>query len=222
MNKKGFSLAEILISIGILAIGLSMAAAIFPTALKEFERSHNQVMGNLICENALATGKVVLRADDGDNSNNKPYEILDSTTSLEDKTSVLGANANTYPTGDPNSPLGFFLFARKLGEVYQITAVSYRKKDINNKVMIQNVNCNIAADGLMVTGNNLIVGSPLLIRGNGEFAKLVFVDDTGTSGTLDRKLTPGNNLPCFVFKSNNNSTTSPALFALTTRTGLYK
>ena len=34
-GRNGFSLAELLISIGILAIGLAMSAALFPAALKD-------------------------------------------------------------------------------------------------------------------------------------------------------------------------------------------
>ena len=58
--RTGFTLMELLIAIGILAIGGAMAAALFPAAIKENQRANSSVLGNIINENALSTLKANL------------------------------------------------------------------------------------------------------------------------------------------------------------------
>jgi prepilin-type N-terminal cleavage/methylation domain-containing protein len=62
---RGFSLVEVLISIGVLGIGLSMVMLIFPAAVVENRSSANTTIGGIMCENAIATAKVILVHDPG-------------------------------------------------------------------------------------------------------------------------------------------------------------
>ncbi len=60
MKPKGFTLVEVLIAVGILGVGLSMAASVFVAAMKENEKSYNDSVGMMICKNGLTLGEVVL------------------------------------------------------------------------------------------------------------------------------------------------------------------
>jgi len=55
--RGGFSMAELVIAMGIMGIGLAMAAAIFPAALKQTEGSYNDLVGTMIAENGLAVAR---------------------------------------------------------------------------------------------------------------------------------------------------------------------
>ncbi|MBT3201058.1 MAG: prepilin-type N-terminal cleavage/methylation domain-containing protein, partial [Phycisphaerales bacterium] len=50
---RGFTLAEILVALGIMAIGMAMVAAIFPAALAFNKSSTNDTRGMIICENGF-------------------------------------------------------------------------------------------------------------------------------------------------------------------------
>jgi prepilin-type N-terminal cleavage/methylation domain-containing protein len=59
-TRSGFTLVEVLLSIGILGVGMAMVAAIFPVAAKEAQDSNNTVLGGIICDNAVAIAKGIL------------------------------------------------------------------------------------------------------------------------------------------------------------------
>ncbi|KKN89636.1 hypothetical protein LCGC14_0234820 [marine sediment metagenome] len=59
-KPRGFTLIEVLIALGILGVGLSMAASVFVAAIKENEKSYNDSVGMMISENGLVLGEVVL------------------------------------------------------------------------------------------------------------------------------------------------------------------
>jgi len=63
-RSAGFSLVELLVAIAILGVGLAMAAALFPTAIKQNEFSFNDTLGMIICKNALATVKAKATYED--------------------------------------------------------------------------------------------------------------------------------------------------------------
>ncbi len=62
-HSRAFTLAELMIAIGIMGIGLVMVMALFPAALKENASSVHDVMGSLICKNAIAIAKAQLHKD---------------------------------------------------------------------------------------------------------------------------------------------------------------
>lgn len=60
-DQGGFSLVELMVAIGILAIGAAMVASAFPVAMLENKESVEHTMGALISENALAICRNRLR-----------------------------------------------------------------------------------------------------------------------------------------------------------------
>ena len=59
-RRAGFSLIELLVSMGIMVIGLVMAGTLFPAAIKQTSRSTDDTIGTIICQNALAVAKARL------------------------------------------------------------------------------------------------------------------------------------------------------------------
>ena len=60
-DQPGFSLIELMIAIGILAIGAAMIASAFPIAMLENKESIEHTMGAVVAENALAICRNRLR-----------------------------------------------------------------------------------------------------------------------------------------------------------------
>ncbi|RPI64301.1 MAG: prepilin-type N-terminal cleavage/methylation domain-containing protein [Planctomycetaceae bacterium] len=56
-SRKAFTLAEILIAIGIMGVGMVMVAALFPAAAKEASVSTEELVGNIICHNSVGAIK---------------------------------------------------------------------------------------------------------------------------------------------------------------------
>ena len=63
-RRGGFSLAEVLIALGILAIGLAMAAALIPASLKINEDATGHITGAIICQNADSRPSTVSMPDE--------------------------------------------------------------------------------------------------------------------------------------------------------------
>ena len=124
-RHKGFSLAEVLIAIGVLGIGIAMIGVLFPTALAESKSSVNSVMGTMICQNGFAVCKALISCNLSD--------INDSTTFHTIPSSALGDRARTYPfarDSDPASARGFVALAKRAavnGNDFYLVTVSYTK-----------------------------------------------------------------------------------------------
>jgi len=146
--RRGFSLTELMISIGILAVGLTMAGALFPAALQASRESLKDVLGSIICENGLAIAKArwASLTDDeflADGSALTKFrdatirgeELMVLADDGDDHPNFLTSAELAYPLGDETSKLGFVLMMRPLDddndpgtfEGYQLVATSYRR-----------------------------------------------------------------------------------------------
>lgn len=224
-SRAAFSLAEILIAIGILGIGLGMVATLFPAAVTENTKSVDGVIGTMICNNAIALGTAVF--DTGDISGTAELDVLADAG----HTAHLSAEDQTYPTGS-NGGMGFVLLGRatdsdpQKNNAFQLVAVAYRKSPLKGNVTALQVGgTNTLIDDGTATkftassgGSNLRVGSPLIYKATGEYATIREVN--GNEAILDRKVSTeaGNN--AFVIVEAGVSGKSPAIAVMVTQTGL--
>lgn len=103
--RTGFTLLELLIAIGILAVGGAMAAALFPAAIKENQRANSSVIGRIICENGLCNVKIALVHD----AVTPSYPF--SSTELVESATAVGLRNLAYPTPRQEQPTAPFTAA---------------------------------------------------------------------------------------------------------------
>jgi len=233
-GRTGFTLAEILVALGILAIGMAMVAAIFPAAMEFNRASTNDTLGAIICENGLMLTELALTAEIV--SASAPAQL--GVFADDQRVTHIPANEQKYPTGDGDSRAGFVMLARRLpsGSTFQLVTVAYRKSDKNNKVILIPVSCSFGSgpDRHMITsvspGGKIKIGTPLINRNTGEFAFVDSINVDGTSGTLDipsnRNISQGGNQFYVVAEVNASFgdipglRRSPAIEAMSKITGL--
>ena len=153
LHSRAFTLLELLIAMGILAVGGAMAAALFPAAIRENQRANNSVVGNNICENALSTLQAKLSSTSAppppyfSAGMLVPYIGFGQTNTNTDNvypqpyfpkpTSPDADDPDWYDDGGtvvPKSLRGFLVLGRQISEVagvftYQLVIVSYRLYD---------------------------------------------------------------------------------------------
>lgn len=160
-RPRGFSLVELMISIGILGVGLAMAAALFPAAIIENQQSANDILGTIMCENALAVVKAKIKANDPNLTDLIPLasDPIADANFVCITGGLLTEVDLAYPApGDPNDPSddpndwigtipdrrpstrrGCVVLARRMKadeNDFQIVVVAFRKKDPNHKVAV--------------------------------------------------------------------------------------
>jgi len=96
-RRGGFTLAEILISMGVLVFGMGMIAGAFQAGIKSHKTTVEEFLRSMIAENAIAVIKA--RVD--------PNSLGDTPIMLDD--TVLGPLDKKFPIG-PDSSLGFLLY----------------------------------------------------------------------------------------------------------------
>lgn len=141
-RAQGFSLAELVLALGVLAIGMTMAAALFPAALKLNELSTNDSIGTIIAQNGLAISQAVLDPSDFPDPNNDP-------NLGEPNCQAFRADPNLLQyRPDPSAPAstrGFLVLGRRLKDnTCQLVIVSYDMHDVANKVTAEIVTINEA------------------------------------------------------------------------------
>jgi hypothetical protein len=230
---------ELMMAIGILGIGMVMAASVFPAALKENQLSNDDVIGEMICKNGLNMGKIYYTAD---TPANKPSEVgLDyfakESAVDENHISLIPKENQHYPIGDANASMGYALLARKIDddadpsttEGYQLVCVAYRKRDASKTVYWDfiRVNPNFDNSGSVsvVTITNYLpnirVGSPMVFNKTGEYATITKVE--GDTVTLNCKLTNRTDETyAYLLLERDELEYSPAIFVMSTRTGLQE
>ena len=88
---------ELLFSIGIFAVGMSLIAGLFPAAIKESEATVKDYEGPTICENGLAIVKARLEHDDaGGSGNDANSQIPGTLVSLDTTTIPIGVEDKNY------------------------------------------------------------------------------------------------------------------------------
>ncbi|MFW6146748.1 MAG: type IV pilus modification PilV family protein [Planctomycetota bacterium] len=220
-RRRGFTLGELLIAIGVLATGMSMVAAVFPAALSETQQSVNDVIGGNICDNALAIARARLRHD----PINPPF----GGGSLE-KSSGLGLDAN-YPSGTADAPRGFILLGRQMeagANDYQLVVVAYGLRGTGDTANLAARTATVSnhpdrEDRMRATfdnTDNLQVGSPVIFRADGQFAWIVGLDGaTAVLNAEEDSLPTGDNAVYVLFEPGGPAR-SPATYVQSVWTAL--
>jgi len=210
-KTAGFTLMELMLTIGILAIALTMVSGLFPVAVKESNESYKDIVGTLICENGLAVAKTMITQSNmntlEDTLGPGGTDILDIIA--DEDGSHVGIisqksqhyqefEAIDYGNGtitDPDYKMqGFLVLGRKVSGSNQLVIVSYaRSGDTTgvNVVTAVPISCNVTADSQDITGaSDLRIGSPLIDRDSGYYATIITTNSARTEGTLDRPIHP--------------------------------
>lgn len=230
--KTGFTLMELMIALGILAVGLALVATAFPSALMENKESVEKTMSTLIGENALAICRIRL----------SHAAIKDAvTTTLSDQSGLIPLAERAYPIAQgepsednddwietpagsgnyvPSSRYGWLLAARQFGDDdndYLLVIVPYRKLLPDDQIpCFRTVTTN--AEGNKIDSGDVLVGSPVISTTDGSFAFVVDAD-----GNLSGTILPGDALVVAGKDSNGNVRTgadSPAIGCYVARTNV--
>jgi len=193
-RRRGFTLAEILVALGILAIGMSMVAALFPAAMEFNRTSTNSTLGTIICENGLILSELALtsQAVDALPMQGRLVVVADDGSGHD---VYISKNDQHYPTGQATARTGFTMLARKIPgteSTYQLVTVAYRKTDKDNKVALVPVTLTFATGAAnrhiietINQPNKVKIGTPLINSETGEFAFVNSINTNATSATLD-------------------------------------
>ena len=232
-GARGFSLAELLIAIWILGVGLAMVAALFPAGMKANEHSIRNTIGTLICENGQAVAKALLTHPltiDGD-------EVDETSLKWCNDIALLAEEYLQYPikvdSGADDSRQGFVVLARRAtaGENdYQLVIVSYRRspakgevKVLSKAALIQEEEGGFTIEFPPVEQEGVQAESFVILANDGASARITeLVEDPDNPdsliGTLDRPLPTG--LQVLFVIQEDGAPISPAMAIMSTRTPL--
>jgi prepilin-type N-terminal cleavage/methylation domain-containing protein len=212
-HPPGFTLAELMISIGVLGIGMTMAAALFPMGLRESQDSAKYAQATMMMENGLAVARAALR---------RAGTLLTPALSLfADEQSGLyvdTAQLVHFPNG-LESKRGFTILARKIDadsdantdEGYQVVVIPYIKSrgsgplastpaPARARLLTMTYTITDPNNANNVTSSiALSVGTPIVDSATGRYATVISC--TGTAGVLDRPIpggTPGTARPGWI------------------------
>jgi len=218
--RRAFSLIELLLALGILAIGLSMAAALFPAAIRLNEQSGQDSIGTIVAENGLAVAQTMLH-------NSAINQTAGSLVCVVDESMAsppIDRELQHY-LYDPSAPgaatRGFVVLGRRLDTAdpsgpVQLVIVSYNKQSSANIVnALSTTFSTTTSNGVTVAALGTIapIGSPLIVAADGSWAKIIDRDSSDPSnpnkGTLDRALSATGG-GAFVIVDPNATAKSPA------------
>ncbi len=211
-RRRGFSLAELIIAIGILAVGMVMVGALFPAAIRANRSTHRNVLGSIICESGIAVAKARYSTSPTPPAatTNQPLGNTILNIEADDTvTRLLSRQGRQYPQEETGSPYGFMWVARRVDddeddetfEGYQLLMVSFKRRDAGGQVVFaqrsvshQPGTVDMAiprAPGAPVDKANLLRnGSPVINRNTGDYATVTQSSSTGEACNLDRPLVP--------------------------------
>lgn len=177
--RRGFSLVEVLIAIGILGVGLGMVMLIFPAAVMENRSSTNNVIGTIMCENALAIAKTRLTSGySGISSSMTAFPPSDETPA------VIHPSDLQYAMGyddDDTSRRRVQMFGKQIGgsNDYLLVAVAYQDGGGNITIGEFAGTCSTNDDGdYLLSINRWIDGSATVRIGS------TIIADNGRSSTV--------------------------------------
>jgi len=207
-HATGFTLTEIMIAMGVLAIGMAMVAGAMHAGIQVHIRTIDDIMRQLIGDNTLAI--VQARVRHTANANNliptDKYQLLGS--------NYFGPGDLTYPSNTTGTPYGAAVFmkrraidANSSANDYDVLIVPYRlvsdsTTTTNSTVAAADMTpCTVSAGssgGSMLTlpagcaGGTVKVGSAIIDNRNGQVSLVKSLPETANTVELADVLTAGN------------------------------
>ena len=233
-----------MIAIGILLVGLVMAASLFPAAMEINRRSVRDILGAIICENGIALTKARFASGA---ASNPAKDASGRMTVLADDDHVDYFNSYMcrFPQGDTSSRFGFALVYRYIDEDddaetkegHQLGAVAYRRRapvSAGKSVLVIGTVATVAANAEPsvkigpVSSDAFRIDSPVFDRSTGEFVMVrqIFQSEGyASTAVVNRaiRFTPDANSDkayLYVVKEADENRYSPALMAMVTRVPL--
>lgn len=181
-TRRGFTLTEVLIALGIMGIGMTMASALFPTAIKQDAVTFQDMIGSMIAQNGIAVAKASAKANAGDVVG-MPLRVLPQTLDSQ------------YPVGtDPSTATrGSIVLVRLINAnsiTYQMVSIAYQKLNGGTVATVPvTITGYVASDPnypggpatAQLTGGNfatdVVVGSPLIDLSTGQYAMITGLDE---------------------------------------------
>ena len=226
MKRSAFTMMELMIAMGILAVGMAMSASLFPTAAKEANTAIGSAMGQTIAENGLAIGKIAFRSEN--HSGAGAGKVSGTTFKIDTATgsgdaSFLGNENQGYPLGT-REKYGFALLARKVSDgAYQIVSTAYRRQDTSKSVGWVSVGISGGTKNVVTltatpadSSSQVYVNSPLVLSESGRIATVIAQD--GGTLTLDREIEISGTTALFLIEEG--AIRSPAIYTMTVTTAL--
>jgi len=229
-GRKGFSLAELMIAIGIMGIGLTMAASLFPAAIREHNRSTSNVLGMIMTENALETARAALSHPLKDNGG------ADVGTAMADCTDTIDPPETLrYRVNDITAKRGCLVMGRRKTankNDYIILIIGYVLSNEAHEGKLRQLTATVAANAKKFDISTAIpdpkdrikiIGSPV-IAPNGSFSKIAGIDNVTNEAVLSHALDDAAvTNPWIVVEESAGvikGTRSPAMGVTSTRTAL--
>jgi len=181
-GDMGFSLIELILAMGLFAVGMAMIAAMFPVAIVQSKQANQQTLAILIGENAEAIIKTKLKSSEMSGfPQNGPWAPL-VFGSIAPPPFQIHTNDGMYPAGNSASPYGWTALARCGGSnqfEFCVIPYSYRPAvtpmDFNEdgttdqRASPKKINATVEVKGKLCTlkvakgdGKYLAVGSPVI------------------------------------------------------------
>ena len=228
-GASGFSMAELLIAMAILGVGLTMVAALFPAGMAGTQDSVNQGLGTIICRNGRAIAQAK-RWKYNPNNPNDPSNELPTSSTLEvladsDNTSPISDLEQTYPQEDLNSSLGFLILGRRTGVGQQLVIIAY-DKTVDGDITLEDVTVTADDEDFDATSAGVpaatLRGSPVILS-SGEYATIIDVgmDKNGNlRAYLDHPLSTSSTTAQVVVEAGASK--SPVIGVLVVNTSLQE
>ncbi|MFP4106421.1 MAG: prepilin-type N-terminal cleavage/methylation domain-containing protein [Phycisphaerae bacterium] len=199
--RRGFSLSELMIALGIFAVGLTTGMALFPAALKNSEKSTRKYNASVVGRNGLAIAQAKLTHPLWDSGAHPDLEVIDSKVNPGDRVYPIYEDPSSIE--DSQRRKGFILLARSMDNPaspvpgdyqapndYQLVAVAFNKLNETHTVQAVPMTATVNKVGktysMKVADSDLdkVPFGSLVVLRDGSYAFIADVD-TGDKNTED-------------------------------------
>ena len=243
-NRPAFTMMELMMAIGIFAIGMGLIAGLFPAAVKEAESAVKDYEGPTICQNGLAIVKARVTHTAADTP------VGDSLGKLTDAAIVIGDADREFRTYDSNDSgtddrqRGFTVLAKQWGgrNDYQIAIIAYdvaydnatsTANDVEPIVLTSSIaeldkntqtKVQLTGGGLSGAEYMRLTGSPFIDSNSGRYATIQsVVEESGSYyAHLDHPVYEAVSNPIVIVEKDGSviQDGSPVIGVMMTRTAL--